>query len=168
MLLLVVVQVLSSWQTSINPLRFPSRSSTLQAVRMLVDFHCASTLLVDTLHILTHLSYWGETAQSWNPCTVSEREKERAVSIDDDLSIDVTFVLVRSRVGTMLKVPRCTSNCIREELIGNERLKDDDEFKSAKLLGLWVAWPTSRSAVCFSPLHMLFDDVCCTRCGQLL
>lgn len=58
------------------------------------------------------------------------------MSIDDDLSIDVTFVLVRSRVGTMLKVPRCASNYIREELIGNERLKDDDEFKSAKLLRL--------------------------------
>jgi len=58
------------------------------------------------------------------------------VSIDNDLSIDVTFVLVHSRVGTRLEVPRCASNYIREELIGNERLKDIDEFKSAKLLWL--------------------------------
>jgi len=64
------------------------------------------------------------------------REKETVVSIDDDLSIDVTFVLVRSRLGTMLEVPRCASNYIREELIGNERLKDADEFKNAKLLWL--------------------------------
>ena len=58
------------------------------------------------------------------------------MSIDDDLSIDVTFVLVRSRVGTRLEVPRCASNYIREELIGNERLTDIDEFKNAKLLWL--------------------------------
>jgi len=37
MLLLVVVQVLSSWQTSVSRLRFPSSLSTLEAIRMLVD-----------------------------------------------------------------------------------------------------------------------------------
>jgi hypothetical protein len=71
-----------------------------------------------------------------NSTNLESLRNERAVSIDDDISVDVTFVLVRSRVGTKMEVPRCASNYIREELIGNERLKDTGECKGAKFLWL--------------------------------
>jgi hypothetical protein len=72
------------------------------------------------------------------------------VPIDDALSIDVAFVFVRSLVGTMLEVPRCASNYIREELTGNERLKVLNCY-GCELRPLLGRRATARSVCAFTP-----------------